>query len=55
MLECFYPKEYLDSTYQIDFEKLYRQGYRELFLILTIRWCRMGFRQMSAQWHCFGG
>lgn len=28
MLECFYPKEYLDSTYQIDFEKLYRQGYR---------------------------
>ena len=28
MLECFYPKEYLDSTYQIDFEKMYRQGYR---------------------------
>ena len=28
MLECFYPKEYLDSTYQIDFEKLYRRGYR---------------------------
>ena len=28
MLECFYPKEYLDSAYQIDFEKMYRQGYR---------------------------
>ncbi len=28
MLKCFYPKEYLDSTYQIDFEKMYRQGYR---------------------------
>lgn len=28
MLECFYPREYLDSTYQIDFEKMYRQGYR---------------------------
>ena len=23
MLERFYPKEYLDSTYMIDFEKLY--------------------------------
>lgn len=28
MLECFYPDEYLDSTYLIDFEKMYRQGYR---------------------------
>ena len=28
MLEKFYPKEYLDSTYIIDFEKLYEQGYR---------------------------
>ncbi len=28
MLECFYPKEYLDSTYLIDFEKKYEQGYR---------------------------
>lgn len=28
MLQCFYPDEYLDSTYEIDFEKKYRQGYR---------------------------
>lgn len=28
MLECFYPKEYLDSTYGIDFEKYYTEGYR---------------------------
>lgn len=28
MLERFYPDEYLDSTYEIDFEKLYREGYR---------------------------
>lgn len=28
MLQCFYPKEYLDSTYLIDFEKMYQQGYR---------------------------
>ena len=30
MLEKFYPGEYLDSTYVIDFEKLYQEGYRGL-------------------------
>ena len=28
MLEIFYPDEYVDSTYQIDFEKYYNEGYR---------------------------
>ena len=28
ILSCFYPDEYLDSTYTIDFEALYRAGYR---------------------------
>lgn len=28
LLECFYPDVYLDSTYEIDFGKLYRRGYR---------------------------
>jgi hypothetical protein len=28
MLEIFYPDEYLDSTYAIDFEAMYRKGYR---------------------------
>ncbi|MDO4298456.1 MAG: YqeG family HAD IIIA-type phosphatase [Lachnospiraceae bacterium] len=28
MLNRFYPGEYLDSTYEIDFEELYRKGYR---------------------------
>ncbi|MBR1389983.1 MAG: YqeG family HAD IIIA-type phosphatase [Lachnospiraceae bacterium] len=28
MLERFYPGEYLDSTYGIDFDRLYREGYR---------------------------
>ena len=28
MLEKFYPGEYVDSAYSIDFEELYRQGYR---------------------------
>lgn len=32
-----YPDEYLDSTYTIDFKKLYKDGYREFYLILTIR------------------
>lgn len=30
MLKCFFPDEYLDSTYEIDFEKLYEEGYRGL-------------------------
>ena len=28
LLSCFYPDEYLDSTYVIDFDALYRAGYR---------------------------
>lgn len=28
MLQCFYPKEYLDATYEIDFEKMYQKGFR---------------------------
>lgn len=28
MLKKFYPGEYLESTYQIDFDRLYEEGYR---------------------------
>ena len=28
MLEPFYPREYVDSTYEIDFESWYQKGYR---------------------------
>ena len=28
MLERFYPGEYVDSTYEIDFDHLYEDGYR---------------------------
>ena len=28
MLEIFYPDDYLDSTYVIDFDSLYQRGYR---------------------------
>lgn len=30
MFRCFFPDEYLDSAYEIDFEKLYQEGYRGL-------------------------
>lgn len=30
MLECLYPKVYLDSTYDIDFEQYYQDGYRAI-------------------------
>ena len=30
MLECLYPKLYLDSTYEIDFEQYYQDGYRAI-------------------------
>lgn len=30
MFRCFFPDEYRDSTYEIDFEKLYKEGYRGL-------------------------
>lgn len=28
MFQTFYPGEYLDSVYAVDFEKLYKEGYR---------------------------
>ena len=28
MFNCFFPDEYLDSTYVINFDDLYAQGYR---------------------------
>lgn len=30
MFRCFFPDAYIDSTYEIDFERLYREGYRGL-------------------------
>lgn len=30
MFHCFFPDEYLDSAYSIDYESLYEQGYRGL-------------------------
>lgn len=30
MFKTFYPDEYIDSAYEIDFERLFREGYRGL-------------------------
>ena len=30
MFRCFFPDEYVDSTYVIDFDRLYQEGYRGL-------------------------
>ncbi len=30
MFRCFFPDEYRDSTYEIDFDRLYKEGYRGL-------------------------
>ena len=30
MFRCFFPDEYLDSAYAIDYDRLYREGYRGL-------------------------
>ena len=30
MFNCFFPDEYLESAYAVDYEKLYREGYRGL-------------------------
>lgn len=30
MFECFFPDEYLESAYAIDYERLYQEGYRGL-------------------------
>lgn len=32
MFKVFYPDEYYDSAYSIDFEKLYREGYRGVII-----------------------
>ena len=34
MFKCFFPDEYLDSTYVIDFDSLYAQGYRGLLFYI---------------------
>ena len=41
MLERFYPNEYLDSVYDIDFEMYYKQGIRGIISDKTVKNWRM--------------
>ena len=40
LFETFYPDTWVDSTYQIDFDELYKKGYRGLerawFFLLSV-------------------
>ena len=50
MLERFYPDEYLDSTYSIDFRQLFAEGYRGLIFDIdnTIRFSVLPSLKQSA-------
>ena len=39
MFKCFFPDEYVDSTYVIDFDNLYAQGYRGLLFDIEHAHC----------------
>ncbi len=55
MLEMFYPDEYLDSTYSIDFEEWYQRGYRGILFDIDNTLVPHGHRQMIGQRHCLRG
>lgn len=63
MLEKFYPGEYLDSAYEIDFEGLYQQGYRGIIFDIdntlvrhgepaNARACQLFERLKGLGYHC---
>lgn len=47
----FFPDEYLDSAYVIDYDRLYREGYRGLIYDIDNTLVPHGHRQMSGQLH----
>ena len=49
LFEMFYPDDYVDSTYVIDFEKLYEKGYRGIIFDIDIPWYLMGLRPMTGR------
>lgn len=53
MFERFFPDTTVSSTYAIDYEKLYEEGYRGILFVLTIRLSNMEKRQRSRQNDCF--
>lgn len=49
MFECFFPDAYMDSTYVIDFEKLYKEGIRGVIFDIDNTLCPMEPRRMSGR------
>ena len=55
MFRSFFPDEYLDSAYVINFEKLYKEGYRGLLFDIDNTIVHMVHRQMNVRKNCFRG
>ena len=49
MLQMLYPDEYLDSTYTIDFKKLYKDGYRGILFDIDNTLVPHGHRQIRGR------
>ena len=54
-LTCFYPDVYLDSTYEIDFEALYREGFRGVIFDIDNTLVPTVHLQTRAAWHSLRG
>ena len=52
MCAFLYPDEYLDSTYSIDFDQLYKEDTGELYLILITPSYHMERLRMSGRFLC---
>ena len=53
MLERFYPREWVASTYEIDFDKLYRKGYRGIIFDIDNTLVPHGAGRMRVPASCF--
>lgn len=52
LVERFYPDEYLDSTYSIDFVELAKKGYRGVLFDIDNTLVRTEHRQIRKQKPC---
>lgn len=50
MFNAFYPREYVDSAYDIPYEEFYGRGIRGVILTSIIPWYRMGPRLIQGPW-----
>lgn len=52
MRHMLYPDEYMDSTYAIDFKKLYKDGYRGILFDIDNTLVPHGLLRMSGRLLC---